>query len=83
VKPWEATLDGLEQKVATAHRHLGQAKAHVTHQRKIIEQLERDGHARAAVLAREVLGTLLHSLHLAETHLELEQAHLRRDQGKP
>ncbi|WP_149539370.1 hypothetical protein [Siccirubricoccus phaeus] len=66
-------MDQPEDALAQSERHVREAEGHVAHQLRVIAELDRDNHPRAAALAREVLGTLQRSLELAREHLRLEQ----------
>ncbi|MBX6745165.1 MAG: hypothetical protein IRY87_24285 [Acetobacteraceae bacterium] len=72
-------MDQPEDALAQAERHVREAEGHIAHQLRIIEELDRDDHPRAAAMAREVLRTLQRSLELAREHLRLEQE--ARDHG--
>jgi hypothetical protein len=63
----------IEDSLAKADRHVREAEEHVAHQLAIIERLERDQHADAAAMAREVLVTLRRSLALAREHARMER----------
>lgn len=62
--------------IALAEQYVREGEEHVAHQRQIVETLDRDGHERAATMARQVLATLQHGRGLVRTHLEMERAHL-------
>jgi hypothetical protein len=63
-----------ETPLAIAERHVREAEARIAHQRAILDELTRHGHAQAAVLAQSVLDTMLETLRLAEEHLAFERA---------
>jgi hypothetical protein len=52
----------LEHNLMLVERHVAQARAHIEHQRKIVAELERDGHD--AELARNILATFEQLLEL-------------------
>src|SRR5689334_6503815 len=54
-----------ESHLAQAERHVREGEARVARLIAIIEELERDGHPKAAARAREVLATIQQSLALA------------------
>jgi hypothetical protein len=62
-----------EDHLAQAERHVREGEKHVAHLLAIIEQLEADGHPRAAERARTILATLRRSLELARNHLRIER----------
>jgi hypothetical protein len=54
-----------------ARRHVAEGEERVARQEILIAELDRDGHAKLAVTARVVLGTLERSLRLARDDLSL------------
>ena len=65
--------DRLETELEMARRHVREGEERVTRQAAIVAELERDSHAKAAVLGRELLKTMLTILDFQKRHLrELE-----------
>src|SRR3712207_6569594 len=69
----EAAMGHPEDGLAMVKRHAREAEARVARQEAIIEEMDRDGHPRAAATARKVLATLRRSLGRAPEHLRLER----------
>jgi hypothetical protein len=57
--------------LAKAKRHVVEGEQRVTRQRAIIVEMDRDDHPNAAIVARELLGTLDTSLDLMREHLKI------------
>jgi hypothetical protein len=55
-----------------AERRIRDAERNLAHQMAILDELVRDGHERAAEVARGMLATLERSLELTHEHLRLE-----------
>jgi hypothetical protein len=73
-------MSDREDLLAMARRHVEQGKGHVARQKALIAELDRDGHAGLAVVARALLTTLETSLRLARGDLaRIENEYGRSD----
>jgi hypothetical protein len=69
--------DRERRHLAQADRHIAEAKSHIARQRKLIEELRRDGHRTG--LAESMLHALETSLHVFEHHRKLILEQLRKN----
>jgi hypothetical protein len=58
----------LREHLQLAEKHVDEGEQHLRDQRRIVDELERDGHAKSAEKARELLATMeqTQALHLAD-----------------
>jgi hypothetical protein len=62
-----------EDSLVMTQRHILEAEGHIARQEALIEELDRDGHPKLAVKAREILETLKTTLRLGQEHLSMQQ----------
>jgi hypothetical protein len=78
--------NGIQFAMAENESHLQQAERHVREgalriadMESRIDELERDGHANAAALAKQLLQTLEKTQELAIEHLNIERQHAHKE----
>lgn len=66
-------MAGNETHLQQAERHVREGARRIADLEARIDELERDGHANAAVIAKELLETLEKTQELAIDHLNIER----------